>query len=681
MRKILTPRVRFLVAVLLLNVALLAALRAIFLAVFLQSETPLGSGTLLKSFTLGLKFDLRLALLILLPVAVLAWLPGLNLLRSRFARRLWLGYLTVAGTGLALVHLVDFAHFAYLHSRLNATVLEFLQAPDISARMVWESYPVVWAVLGLAAFALGFGWVLQRTAFRVLEGERGPRQWWGRWLGRVGFAAVVIGGIYGNASFYPLRWSEAFFTAHPLAIALGLNPVLYFFDTLGKAEEDFDRAAVERHYARVADYLGVKVPDAAALRFERRVVPRAKFPGNPNVVVIFLESFAAFKVGAFGNPLNPTPHFDALAGDGWLFKRFFVPSTGTARSIFAALFGIPDVTLNGTSSRNPLIVSQHTIITAFDDYEKFYFLGGSANWGNIRGVLSHNIPGLRLYEEGDYRSPRADVWGISDLDLFEEANAVLRARGDKPFFAVIQTAGNHRPFTIPEDNQGFEWVEPDAPNLTRLGFGSVEEFNSFRFMDHSIGHFMRLAEREAYFRNTLFVFFGDHGLPGAADHFPPGMSLHQLTQHQVPLLIYAPGLIEEGREIETIASELDLMPTLAGLVGKPYRNTTLGRDLFESRDGEERYAFILVPYVNPPPIGLVGKEFYYVIDTDRRGKLYRYLSQEPTREVQAEFPARAAEMEGLTRGLYETARYLLYHNSVKPSTATSRSPLRKEARR
>jgi len=194
MRKILTPRVRFLVAVLLLNVALLAALRAIFLAVFLQSETPLGSGTLLKSFTLGLKFDLRLALLILLPVAVLAWLPGLNLLRSRFARRLWLGYLTVAGTGLALVHLGDFAHFAYLHSRLNATALEFLQTPDISARMVWESYPVVWAVLGLAAFALGFGWVLKRTAFRVLEGERGPRQGWGRWLGRVGFAAVVIGG-------------------------------------------------------------------------------------------------------------------------------------------------------------------------------------------------------------------------------------------------------------------------------------------------------------------------------------------------------------------------------------------------------------------------------------------------------------------------------------------------------
>ena len=681
MRKTLTPRIRFLVAVLLLTVALLAALRAIFLVVFLQSETPLGPGMLLKSFTLGLRFDLRLALLILLPVAVLAWLPGLNLLRSRLARRLWLGYLTVAGTGVALAHLLDFAHFAYLHSRINATALEFLQAPDISARMVWESYPVVWAVLGLAAFALGFGWVLRRTAFRMLEGERGPRPWWGRWLGRVGFAAVVIGGIYGNASFYPLRWSEAFFTPHPLAIALGLNPVLYFFDTLGKTEEGFDRAAVERHYARVADYLGVKAPDAAALRFERRVVPRARFPGNPNVVMVFLESFAAFKVGAFGNPLNPTPHFDALARDGWLFKRFFVPSTGTARSIFAALFGIPDVTLNGTSSRNPLIVSQHTIITAFDGYEKFYFLGGSANWGNIRGVLSHNIPGLRLYEEGDYRSPRADVWGISDLNLFEEANAVLRAQGDKPFFAMIQTAGNHRPFTIPEDNRGFEWVEPDAPNLTRLGFGSVEEFNSFRFMDHSIGHFMRLAEREAYFRRTLFVFFGDHGLPGAADHFPPGMSRHQLTQHQVPLLIYAPGLIEEGREIETIASELDLMPTLAGLVGKPYRNTTLGRDLFESRDGEDRYAFILVPYVNPPPIGLVGKEFYYVIDTDRRGKLYRYLSEEPTREVQAEFPARAAEMDGLTRGLYETARYLLYHNGAEPPTATAGSPMGNEARR
>ena len=72
--------------------------------------------------------------------------------------------------------------------------------------------------------------------------------------------------------------------------------------------------------------------------------------------------------------------------------------------------GIPDIELNKTSSRNPLIVDQHTIINSFDNYKKFYFLGGSASWANIRGLLTANIPNLEIYEEGSYASPRVDVW-------------------------------------------------------------------------------------------------------------------------------------------------------------------------------------------------------------------------------------------------------------------------------
>lgn len=43
------------------------------------------------------------------------------------------------------------------------------------------------------------------------------------------------------------------------------------------------------------------------------------------------------------------------------------------------------------------------------------------------------------------------------LDLFKESDRILRALpADKPFFAYVQTAGNHRPFTIPKDNDGFQ---------------------------------------------------------------------------------------------------------------------------------------------------------------------------------------------------------------------------------
>ena len=98
-----------------------------------------------------------------------------------------------------------------------------------------------------------------------------------------------------------------------------------------------------------------------------------------------------------------------------------------------------------------------------------YFLGGSTSWANIRGLLTNNIKGLRIYEEQDYKSSKVDVWGISDRNLFKEANNVLKQNA-KPFFAVIQTADNHRPYTIPEEDlKEFKKVNLPADSLKNTG--------------------------------------------------------------------------------------------------------------------------------------------------------------------------------------------------------------------
>jgi phosphoglycerol transferase MdoB-like AlkP superfamily enzyme len=225
--------------------------------------------------------------------------------------------------------------------------------------------------------------------------------------------------------------------------------VLYFAQTLKNKKVTYSVEKTREYYDLMADYLGVQQPDKQALNFKREFPqPGPLAAKRPNIILVYLESFAAYKTTTFGNPLDPTPNFDALARNGLLFTRYYTPHTGTARSVFTGITGIPDIEMHRTSSRNPLVVDQHTLVNAFKDYNKYYFLGGSANWGNIRGILSHNIPGLDIHEEGSYESPRIDVWGISDLNLFEEANKVFKKQ-DKPFFAIIQTSGNHRPYTIP----------------------------------------------------------------------------------------------------------------------------------------------------------------------------------------------------------------------------------------
>jgi len=241
---------------------------------------------------------------------------------------------------------------------------------------------------------------------------------------------------------------------------------------------------------------------------------------QPNIVVVLCESFSAYKSSMWGNPLNTTPYFNDLCKQGIFFDRCFTPSYGTARGVWAVVTGIPDVEYPNTASRNPAAVDQHTIINDYNGYDKFYFLGGSLSWANVRGLLTNNITGLRLYEEDSHKAKTIDVWGISDKSLFLEANDVFKTQSH-PFFAVIQTADNHRPYTIPdEDKAVFRLKKYSTDSLKRFGFESNAELNAFRYTDFSFETFIEAAKKEKYFNNTIFVFVGDNGTPkGVKSYF------------------------------------------------------------------------------------------------------------------------------------------------------------------
>lgn len=663
-RRLVPIHVRCLLPVLLADVVALSAARVGLWLSFRGEFEPLSAATLARVFYLGVKFDVRLLLLVFAPMLLLGATKRLRLVVASGVSRVWSTYLAFTTSVLALTYAFDFGHFAYLRSRLAATALGFLANPLISLQMIWESYPVVWALLGLTAITAANVLLLRWSGRRVDRGT-GPAP--GRWP-RVAVASALVLtwmlGVYGKLSWYPLRWSDAFFTTSDFASSIALNPVLYFADTFKNRQLGYDLDQVRQHYPEIVAYLGLPEADADTLGFARQENPLGRVAGRPNVVVILLESYAWYKCGLSGNPVDPTPTLDRLASGGVSFSRFFVPSFGTARSVFALLTGIPDVETHETSTRNPLIVKQHTIVNAFRGYRPFYFLGGSLAWGNIRGVLKHNIPGLKVFEEGDYEAERVDVWGISDLALFETANAALREVHGEPFFAVIQTSGNHRPYTIPEDSRGFERVELSDEQLRAAGFISNDELNSFRLVDHSLGVFLADASREAYFDNTVFVLLGDHGYQGRADHVPAWQDELGLTRFHVPFLIYAPGLDLVAETRDTVASELDVMPTLAGLLGFPYLNTTLGRDLLDARFDGSRYAFTIGDHFSRPRIGLVTESLYFRSYTDgSEPELFRLGADDIAEEVSAAMPERADELGRLCRGLFETSRYLLYNNA------------------
>ncbi len=555
-----------------------------------------------------------------------------------------------------LGYFVDFGAYAYIHTRLNGTLLMFLQNPEISGRMMWQTYPVLRLALLLGLLLAAGFWGLRRSIARL---ELRP-------LGRVARLAanglvslLLVALMWGKWSRYPLRWGEAFEAKRSIHAHLALNPMLFFLETRSEMDGGFSLEEVTATHAALADYFGIPVAfDTQGLPSLKRVIePRRQVQGSPNVVFIQLESLAAFKTSPFGNALDPTPYLDRLCREGILFDRFNVVMENTSRSMFATLFGTADVSSVQNATRNPLLVDQHTILSVLAGYDKSFYLGGSANWAQIRAALRNNIKDLELHEEGSFRSPVVDVWGISDPDLLLETNGHLREKRG-PFWAYVQTSGNHPPFTIPAHHADFRPRTLDPATLKQNGFTGNDEFNAVRLMDYALEKFFEAARKETYFANTVFVLWGDHGIPrGSAD---PRFGDLTLAIHQVPFLLYAPGLLKPERR-HTVASQLDILPTLASLMGRPAWTQTLGKDLFDPRYADTSAAFTFTTFRRPPRTGLLQGDYYLTVEPEGRAALYRTDEADP-KDLAAKDPARARRMQELARGFHAWSRFLLSHN-------------------
>ena len=626
---------------------------------FVQERLPLAQAW--SGFWLGLRFDGRIVASAMLPLLVLGGVPWINPFTSTFGRRFWLVLLGAFSTALLVFYVVDFLHYRYLNQRLNASVLSFLADTKIAAEMVWQTYPVVRltfvVVVSLAGFMAVFVASHRRAAAAKVTLRKPARIAW-----FVGLLLVCLLSIFGRVGQYPLRWSDAFNLRNAVLANLALNPVQSFLSSLDFRTSGYEAAKVKEHYPFVSSYLGVNAPDKERLAFGRRIPAQTGIPTTrPNVVLVICESFSAYKSSMWGNPLYTTPFFAGLCRQGLFFDNCYTPHYGTARGVWATITGIPDVEAVETASRNPALVDQHTIINDFIGYEKFYFIGGSSSWANIRGLLTNNIRGLNLYEEDSYTSPRADVWGISDKNLFKEANAVL-AKQTKPFFAVIQTADNHRPYTIPdEDLHEFTKLAVSAERLKQCGFDSLEEMNAFRYTDFCFKKFFESARQSPYFENTIFVFVGDHGIDGnAGTMFPPAWTEQELTSYHVPLLFYGPKLIAPQR-VHAVSSMVDILPTLAGIVNIPYRNNAMGRDLLRQQQvdgGASNVAFIIDRH--DKWIGLVKQQHFarHRLDETRPELVWADFNA----PVPVTLNAPHEDYQTLANAFFETSRYLLLNN-------------------
>ena len=615
----------------------------------------LGITDTLPSFLLGLRFDLRWISIVLLPIILASLLPHLSPFYSELNKKIWTWYLAVMTFFIFFFFGADFGNFAYNRTRLNASALNFVEDAQISLSMLWQSYPIFWLLMALVIAVIFIMWLYRRSHIYVTSKTDGlgipyRRRWF------IAGAFILALFIYGTLSTSPLSWNKAFIFQDNFKSYLALNPLQNFFTTLRFRKPVNNETKARSYFDEMKQLL--QLPPTETFGYRREILPGSKsLESHPNVVLVLCESFSMYKSSMSGNPLNTTPYFNELTKEGIFFERCFTPHFSTARGLFATVTGIPDVQLSKFSTRVPESQEQHTIINNFEGYEKFYFLGGSPGFNNFVGLLK-NIDSLQMFTEGRFKSAPMNVWGISDKNLFLEANEHF-SRQEKPFFAIIQTANNHRPFTIPEEDNDFEMLQVNEDTLELYGFETVEEFNAFRYADYCFKKFIDKAKEEKYFANTIFVFVGDHGVSGnALKVYPKVWTDQRLTDMHVPLLFYAPHLLKPELRKETV-SQVDVLPTVASMIHQPYINTTLGRNLLMPGK-QNNFAFIISH--DEGKIGMVTDDYFFTQNINFKSEQLFPVKSNSLNLTSRQQDSLKEQLSKSTIAYYETAKWMLKNN-------------------
>jgi hypothetical protein len=271
-----------------------------------------------------------------------------------------------------------------------------------------------------------------------------------------------------------------------------------------------------------------------------------------------LESFRAKNVGCLGAKLPLSPHFDELAKKGILFSNFHSTGNLTNRSIIASLFGIQPAHQPwhlGHYCDLPLTGLPH--ILAGYGYHPALIQGGSTAFDHEAEFFSKQ--GFKtILGKRDIAKPGTS-WGSHDEFLMPYAASWLHKQ-KSPAFLNLYTITNHHPWSHPQKNDGF--------------------LNTFAYTDSALNLFIEELGKRALLEKSILFIYGDHGqeLEDRDPRYEINRHLFQDNIH-VPLLIYAEGRIKSPRRIETVSSQIDLLPTLLDLMNLAAPHQSLGKSL------------------------------------------------------------------------------------------------------
>ena len=515
----------------------------------------------------------------------------------------WL-YLIVNGLALA-INLADSVYFQYTMRRTTTTVFSEFSNEGNLGTIIGTEFLNHWYLVLLFGLLMVLLWRLYATPkFSVLKS-----QFLVNLVSLLLFIPLCIAGMRGGftTAVRPITVSNANqYVQRPTDAALVLNTPFSLIRTIGK-----NVFTVPNYFNSEEELEAVYTPIHSPLTS----TPSPLTPKN--VVILIVESFGREYIGALNKDLDGgrykgyTPFTDSLIAHSTTFRYSYcngrksidgMPSILSSIPMFIEPFFLTPASMNDMTGLAGILGEE--------GYETAFF-HGAQNGSMGFQAFAQKTGFQHYYGRTEYEAAR----GTNDFDG-------TWAIWDEPFMTALFTASSHHPFAIPEQ---YRQQFPEE---------HLEIHKCIRYTDMALRNFFETASRQPWFQNTIFVLTSDH--TNMSDHAEYQTDLGGFCS---PIIIYQPSQ-PTGEVQDKIAQQIDILPTVLGLLGytKPY--LAFGIDLL-STPAEDTWA---VNYLNG---------------------IYQYVKH-----------GYVLQFDGTqSKALYALSDSLMQHNLLKKSEAAANSSL------
>ena len=515
---------------------------------------------LIKAIAIGEVFDFATLSFLLAPICLILLILPRSYLRSKAHQ---LGSFVLLNVILYVILFGvagEWIFWSEFGNRYNFIAVDYLIYTNEVIQNIRESYP-----LGLILAALGVASLLLSVPFfRKMRLEMGPEPIRSRII------VPICLYVFLAAHYFFLQNTTAEFSDNNYLNEISKNGIYSLFAAYRNNSLDYKKFYTqldsEKSLSRLHDLLQSRessYKDSSPTGYERKInnpSPEQRY----NVIYLTIESLSGSFLAAFGNQEGITPNLDALISKSAFFTNFYATGTRTVRGLEALSLSLPP-TPGNSILRRPENTGLFTMGQIFRDrkYDVKFIYGGYGYFDNMNEYFSKNE--FDIVDRGSLSKDEihfANAWGVCDEDLFDRVikEADHSFEEHKPFFSLVMSTSNHRPYTFP---QKIDY----RSGTTRQG--------AVKYTDYAIGEFLKKAETKPWFKNTIFVIVADHCASVA------GKTSIPIGEFHIPLFIYAPGIVRP-QIVSKLSSQIDVGPTVLGLLKFSYPTKFFGKDLFQN---------------------------------------------------------------------------------------------------